>query len=67
MYNKVLPAVHTVEIESKEKFGILIFFRMLMSLSILVSEIAVMPKLILADLIEYSISSKFLFKEQVLM
>ena len=36
---------------------------MLLSLSILVSEIAIMSKLILVDLIKYARSSKFLFKE----
>ena len=63
MYNKVPPAVHSVGVNSKEKFGIFIFFTMLLSLSILVSEIAIMSKLILVDLIKYARSSKFLFKE----
>ena len=67
MYNKVPPADDSVEVNSKEKFGIIIFFTMLVSLSILVSEIVIMLKLILVDLIKYSRSSKFLFKEQVLM
>ena len=42
---------------------------MLVSLSILVSEIAIMSKLTFVDLIniQYSKSSKLLFKEQVLM
>ena len=62
MYNKVPPAFDSVGVNSKEKFGIFIFFTMLLSLSILVSEIAIMPKLILVDLIKYSRSLKFLFK-----
>ena len=65
MYDKVPPAVDSVGVNSKEKFGIFIFFTILVSLSILVSEIAIMPKLILFDLIKYSKSSKFLFEEQL--
>ena len=43
MYNKVPPvcAVDSVGVNSKEKFGIFIFFTILVSLSILVSEIAI--------------------------
>ena len=67
MYNKVPLAVDSVGVNSKDKFGIFAFFAMLVSLSILVSKIAIMSKLMLADLIKYSRSSKFLFKEQVLM
>ena len=51
MYNKV-PAVDSVGVNSKEKFGIFIFFTVLVSLSILVSETAIMSKLILVDLIK---------------
>ena len=41
-FNKVPPAVDSVGVNSKEKFGIFIFFTVLVSLSILVSEIAIM-------------------------
>ena len=58
MYNKVSPAADSVEVNSKDKFRIYIFFTMLVFLSILVSEIAIMSKLILVDLIKYSRSSK---------
>ena len=64
MYNKVSSAVDSVGVNSKEKFGIFIFFTVLVFLSILVSS---MSKLILVDLIKYSQSSKFLFEEQVSM
>ena len=67
LYHRVPPAVDSVGVNSKEKFGIFIFFTMIISLSILVSEIAIMSKLILVDLIKYSRSSKFLCKEQLLM
>ena len=67
MSNIVPPAVDSVGENSKEKFGIFIVLTMLVSLSILVSKIAIMSKLILVDLIKYSSSSKCLFKEQVLM
>ena len=67
MYNKVPPAVDSVGVNSKEKFGIFIFFTVLLSLSILVSQIAFMSKMILVDLIKYPKCSTFLFKEQVLM
>ena len=64
MYNKVSSAVDSVGVSWKEKFGIFIFFTVLVFLSILVSS---MSKLILVDLIKYSQSSKFLFEEQVSM
>ena len=60
MYNKVPPAVDLVGVNSKEKFGMFIFFTMLVSLSILVFEITIMSKMILVDLIKYSKFSKFL-------
>ena len=43
MYNKVPPvcSVDSVGVNSKEKVGIFIFFTILVSLSILVSEIAI--------------------------
>ena len=65
--NKVLPAVDSVGVNSKQKFGIFIFFTVLVSLSFLLSEMPITSKLILVDLIKYSKSSKFPFKEQVLM
>ena len=49
MYNKV-PPVDSVGVNSNEKFGIFIFFTMLILLGILVSEIAVMSRLTLFDL-----------------
>ena len=56
---KFPPAVDSVGVvDSKEKFGIFIFFIMLIFLSILVSEIAIMAKLLLVDLIKYSRSSE---------
>ena len=50
MYNDVSPAVDSVGVKSKEKFGMFIFLTMLVSLSILVSEVAIMSMLILVDL-----------------
>ena len=67
MYNKVPPAVDSVGRNSKKKFWIFIFFTMLVSLSILISEIVTLSKLILAYLIKYCRSSKIFFKEEVLM
>ena len=58
-FNKVPPVVDSAGLNSKEKFGISIFFTVLAFLSILVSEIAIMSKLILVDLIMYSRSSIF--------
>ena len=46
MYNKVPPAIDSVVVNSKEKFGIFLFFTMSASLSFLVSEMALMFKLI---------------------
>ena len=43
------------------------FFTMIVSLSMLVSEIAILPKLILADLIKYCRSSQILFNKEVLI
>ena len=67
MYNKVPPAVDSVGVNSYEKFGILIFFTMLVFFSNLVSEIAIMSKLVLVVLSKYSRSSKVLDKEHVLI
>ena len=67
MYNKVPPAYHSVGVNSKEKFRVLIFFTISVSLYTLVSEIAIMSILILVDLIKYSRPSKFLLQEQVLI
>ena len=67
MYNKVPPAYHSVGVNSKEKFRVLIFFTISVSLCTLVSEIAIMSILILVDLIKYSTPSKFLLQEQVLI
>ena len=67
MYSKVPPACHSVGVNSKEKFGLLIFLTILVSLCTLVSEIAIMSILILVDLIKYSRPSKFLLQEQVLI
>ena len=67
MYNKVPPAYHSVGVKSKEKFRVLIFFTISVSLCTLVSEIAIMSILILVDLIKYSRPSKFLLQEQVLI
>ena len=67
MYNKVPPAYHSVGVNSKEKFRVLIFFTISVSLCTLVSEIAIMSILILVDLIKYSRPSKFLLQEQVLV
>ena len=67
MYNKVPPAYHSVGVNSKEKFRVLIFFTISVSLCTLVSEIAIMSILILVDLIKYSRPSKFLLQEQVLI
>ena len=47
MVCKVPPGVDSVGVNSKEKFGIFIFFTMLVSLSILVSEITTVAKFIL--------------------
>ena len=67
MYNTVPPAVDSVRVNSKEKFGILLFFTILVFFSILVSEIAIMSKLVLVVLSKYSRSSKFLDKENALI
>ena len=67
MYNKVPPAYHSVGVNSKEKFRVLIFFTISVSLCTLVSEIAIMSILILVDLIKYSRPSNFLLQEQVLI
>ena len=67
MYNKVPPAYHSVGVNSKEKFRVLIFFTISVSLCTLVSEIAIMSILILVDLIKYSGPSNFLLQEQVLI
>ena len=67
MYNKVPPAYHSVGVNSKEKFRVLIFFTISVSLCTLVSEIAIMSILILVDLIKYSRPSKFLLQEQLLI
>ena len=67
MYNKVPPAYRSVGVNSKEKFRVLIFFTISVSLCTLVSEIAIMSILILVDLIKYSRPSKFLLQEQVLI
>ena len=63
MYNTVPPARDSVAVNSKERFGISILFTILVPLSILNSEIAIMSKMILVDLIKYSKSSKKFFKE----
>ena len=67
MYNKVPPAYHSVGVNSKEKFRVLIFFTISVSLCTLVSEIAIMSILILVDLIKYSRHSKFMLQEPVLI
>ena len=61
MYNKVPPA-NSVGANSKEKLRIFEFFTMFVSLSILVSEIAIMS--ILVDLIKYSRSSIFCLRNK---
>ena len=66
MYNKVHLNVDSAEVNSKENFGIFIFFTLLASLNILVSEIAYMSKSILFGLNKYSRSSKFLSEEQLI-
>ena len=63
MYNTVPPAVDSVRVNSKEKFEILLFSIILVFFSILVSEIAIMSKLVLVVLSKYLRSSKFLDKE----
>ena len=50
MYNKVPTAVDLVGVNSCKKFGILIFFTMLVFSNILVSEVAIMLKLVLVVL-----------------
>ena len=67
VYFNVKGIVSSFGGNSKEKFWIFIFFTMSLSLSILVSEIAIMSTLILVDLVKYSRSSKFMFEEQVLL
>lgn len=49
MYNEVPRALDSVRVNSEEKFWIFIVFTMLVSLSIMVSEISIMSKLILID------------------
>lgn len=53
MYNKVSPVVHSLGVKSKEKYERFIFFIMSVSLTVLVSEIAAMSKLIIVDLGKY--------------
>ena len=67
MYNTVPPAVDSVRVNSKEKFEILLFSIILVFFSILVSEIAIMSKLVLVVLSKYLRSSKFLDKENALI
>ena len=67
MYNAVPPAVDSVRVNSKEKSEILLFSIILVFFSILVSEIAIMSKLVLVVLSKYLRSSKFLDKENTLI
>ena len=63
IYNKVPPALDSVRINSKEKFGILIFFTVLVFFNNLAYDTAIISKLVLVVLSKYSRSSKFLVKE----